>query len=304
MTLKDMLYLIAISEEKSITKAAAKLFIAQPALSQCVQKVEKEIGTEIFVRTTVGVQVTAEGRCFLKFANKTLLEYQSMQKQMSDIKNAEGGEITLGLTGTQATYILPYILPRFKKIYPNISITLVEDNGSMIEEKLSNLELDVGIIPLPIVKKNLDYFELSQDDMVVIPRSCSRFRKYIYYLDGDNKPYLDIQFLKEEPLVLTLPQQKSRMICDQIFAKAGITPEVKQISKNLITLDALAQVDYATTLMPSKQISGELKRRGFYYLEPKYSVQYSFCVVTLKDTYISMATRKLLDMLYDIRGTF
>ena len=60
MTIRDMLYLTTIGEEKSITKAANKLFVAQPALSQCLQKIEKELGTEIFVRTSSGVRPTVD----------------------------------------------------------------------------------------------------------------------------------------------------------------------------------------------------------------------------------------------------
>ena len=90
----------------------------------------------------------------------------------------------------------------------------------------------------------------------------------------------------------------------QIFGKAGISPEVKQVSKNLIALDALAQADYATTIIPSKQASDALRRRGWYYFDPRYSVPYTFCVATLKHAYISMAAQKLLDMLYELRGTF
>lgn len=304
MTLRDIAYITAIEEEKSITKAAAKLFVAQPALSQCLQRVEKELGSELFVRTTNGVQLTVEGKCFLKFAETTLLAQQNMQKEMKDIQNAEGGEILLGLTGTQATYVLPYFLPRFKQMYPNIEITLVEDSSSLIEEKLANGAIDIGIVHFPIMHENLEYFELSHDDMVIVPRSCSHFQKHIYYQSGDDRPYLNIDFLQEEYLVLTPQNQRSRMVCDQIFAKAGIIPHIKQTSRNLCTLDALAQVDYASTLIPSKQISDALRRRGVYYIDPSYNVPYSFCVVTLKDRYISKATQRLLCLLKELRETF
>ena len=304
MTVRDMLYLTTVEDEKSITKAAAKLFVAQPALSQCVQRVEKELGVELFVRTISGVQPTAEGLCFLAFARQTLLAHRNMQRQLEDIRNAEGGEVLLGLTGTQATYVLPYFLPQFKRLHPNIEIILVEDNSSLVEEKLAAGELDIGIVHLPVVHTDLDYFELSRDDMVVIPRSCSRFQKYIYYQEGDGRPYLDVQFLREEPLVLTPPSQRSRMICEQIFAKADIIPNIKQTARNLITLDALAQVDYASTIIPSKQVSETLRRRGIYYLDSAVSVPYSFCVATLKGRYISKASQKMLSMLQDLKGTF
>ena len=304
MTTKDLFYLTTIAEEKSISKAAAKLFIAQPALSQCLQKVERELGVTIFERTPNGVRTTQEGHYVLDFAAKAQKDYQQMEKRIADVRNSGGGKIRIGLTGTQATYVLPYFLPQFHQDHPNVEVILVEDNSSMIEEKLVNGEIDIGIIHWPMLHDNLDYFVLSEDDMVVVPRSCSRFQQYIYYREESNRPYLDMAFFADEPLVLTPTNQRSRMICDQIFGKAGITPQVKQISKNLITLDALAQVDYATTIMPSKQISDALRRRSFYYIDPQYSVPYSFCVATLKDVYLSVAARSLLDLLHSLRGSF
>ena len=69
-------------------------------------------------------------------------------------------------------------------------------------------------------------------------------------------------------------------------------------------VDALAQADYATTIIPSKQASDALRRRGWYYFDPRYSVPYTFCVATLRHAYISMAAQKLLNLLYELRGTF
>lgn len=304
MTLRDMLYLTVVAEERNITKASTKLYIAQSALSQCVHRVEKELGVELFVRTSTGVQPTAEGNCFLKFASNTLREQRNMLKQLQDIKNNGGGEVRVGLTGTQATYVLPHFLPRFKLMHPNIDVILVEDSSTVIEEKLVSGEIDIGIIHFPVLQPSLNYFVLSHDDMVIIPRSCSRFQKYIYYVDDDSRPYLDVHFLEKEPLILPPPDQRSRMICDQIFAKADILPVIKQTPHYLVTLDALAQVDYGTTIMPSKQISEALRRRGFYYFDKSISVPYSFCVATLEGQYTSNATQKMLDLLHTIKDTF
>lgn len=304
MTLRDMMYMTVIAEEKSITKAAARLYVAQPALSQCVQKVERELGTLVFVRGNNGVILTAEGACYIEFAKDTLMRQKNFEKRLSDLRNAERGEIHLGFTGTQATYVLPYFLPAFKEKYPQIKIVLLEANSGEIENKLVKGELDLGILHPPLIHGNLDTFEISRDEMVIVPRSNSRFQPFIYYMEGDTVPYLDMEFLRNEPLVLTQPWQRSRMVSEQIFHKAKIEPVIKQLSRNLSTLDALAQVDYATTLLPSKQVSEEIRRRGYYKINPKYSVPYTFDVATLHDTYLSTAARKLLEHLRAISGTF
>ena len=303
MTLRDMMYMTVIAEEKSITKASAKLYVAQPALSQCVQKVEKELGNAVFVRNSNGVVLTAEGECFIEFAKKTLREQKKFEKKIIDLKNADSGNVHLGFTGTQATYVLPYVLPPFKERYPAIEIVLVEAASDEIEDKLVRDEIEVGILHPPI-HGELDAFEISRDDLVIVPRSNSRFQPYIYYREDDTEPYLNIDFLRDEPLVLTNPNQRSRMICEQIFKKANLKPHIRQVTKSINTVDALAQVNYATALIPSKQVSEKLKRRGCYKIDPEYNVPYSFYAATRKDAYLSTAARKLLEFLDEIKETF
>ena len=304
MTLKDLDYFVSIAQQGSITRAAAQLFVAQPALSQCVQKLEKETGIELLVRNNTGVALTSEGRCFLEFAQRVLHEKAQLGKRIQDVENAENGEIRLGFTGTQATYVLPYILPDFQAKHPGVSITLIEATSDQIEQKLTRHEVDIGILHLPVVREELDYFEFSKDDMVVIPRRTSAYRDFIFQKEGEGLPYIHANFFREEPLILTLPGQRSRMVCDQILANAGIVPKIRQISRNLSTLDALAQVDYASVIMPSKQISLALQQRAYFRLDETVSVPYSFVLATMKDTYLSIAVQHLQREFLEKRFTF
>lgn len=301
MTLKDMQYISRIAAEKNMTKAAAKLFVAQPALSQCVQKVEKELGMSVFVRTASGVSLTPEGRRFLEFVNRTLYEEQQMKKEIEDIAHAERGEVKLGFTGSQAAHVLPHFLPSFREQYPYIDIILEEAASDRIEEMLAAGEIDVGILHPPILTSGLESFELIRDRMVIVPRSDSDYRKFVYrdkeVGSGLERAYLDIRFLETEPVALTQSRQRSRMVTEQIFAKAGIIPRIKQVSRNLSTLDALAQADYATVILPEKQISVALKDREYFLIGERYGAPFSFRVALLQGSYVSLAAQKMLQFL-------
>lgn len=304
MTLKDLEYFVAIAKEKSITRAAANLFVAQPALSQCIQKLEKELGIALFVRSSSGVLLTSEGQCFLEFAQGVLQERSDLNRKIQDVENAENGEIRLGFTGTQATYVLPYILPDFQMKHPGVRITLVEATSDEIEQKLTRREVDIGILHLPVLRDELDYFELNADNMVVIPREMSNYQDYVYYKEGSDEPYINLEFLREEPLVLTQPWQRSRMVTDQILTNAGILPKIQQISRNLSTLDALAQVNYGTVIMPEKQLSRGLQGRTHLHIEENFAVPYAFVVATLKNAYLPIAVRYMRQEFMDKRYTF
>ncbi len=304
MNLKDMLYITTVAEERSITKAAAKLYVSQPALSQCVQKVEKELSILIFNRGNEGVFPTVEGKCFLEFAKATLNEKKSLEKRLNDLKDEDYGEVRVGFTGTQGAYVLPHFLPQFNKKYPAVNVVLVEASANVIESMLESGEIQVGITHPPVISRELESFELSYDEMVIVPRAHSRFQQYIYYREDNNDPYLNIEFLRDEPIITTHTSQRSRMTIEQIFQRAGITPIIKLETHSLNTIDAFALVDYGTVLLPSKQVSPDLRRRGFYKIDPLYSVPYTFDVATRKGTYCSRVERRLIDFLRQIRGTF
>lgn len=304
MKLQNMSYMLKVAEEKSITKAAAALFIAQPALSQCIKTVEKELGYSIFIRQSTGVTVTEEGRCFLEFARRVMAEQKNYEKRINDIRSNASREIRIGLTGTQGAYVLPYFLPQFQRKYPMVKVILTEGFSPMIQKMIVDGDIDVGIIHPPIDVEGLDVFELSHDDLVIVPREQSRYHQFIYYRDGDNKPYLNLKFLENEPVALSTPKQRSRKICDEIFRRAGITPLVIQESKSLAALDALAQVNYATVFLPAKQLSAGLKQRVHFYIDPKYAPDYPFYVAVAHNTYHSLMTEKLLAFLRTLIGTF
>ena len=259
---------------------------------------------DLLVRSSSGVLLTSEGQCFLEFAQTVLQERSSLNKKIQDVEDAENGEVRIGFTGTQATYVLPYILPDFQEKHPAVTITLVEGTSDEIEQKLTHREVDIGILHSPILREELDCFEANTDDMVVIPRETSNYAEFVYHRENDPRDYINIDFFREEPIVMTQPWQRSRMVCDQLFANAGIVPKVLQVSRNLSTLDALAQVNYASVILPRKQISQALTARGYFYLDPEIAIPYAFVVATLKGEYIPIAVRYLRQDFMDKRYTF
>lgn len=86
MEMKELDYFIAIAEEKSISKAAERLFMAQSSLSQFLSILENNVGSKLFIRTSRGVRLTQEGELMLQYAYKTLAEYRSVQNEIKDMK--------------------------------------------------------------------------------------------------------------------------------------------------------------------------------------------------------------------------
>ena len=137
MTERELLYVKTIAEERSISGAAKKLFMTQPSLSSCVQKIESALGTRLFQRTSTGLVLTFAGERYYQVAQDILKIYNDFEIEVSDINNLKKGRVTIGITVYLATFILPVVLPVFKKLCPNIELAIVEKNSTELEKSLS-----------------------------------------------------------------------------------------------------------------------------------------------------------------------
>ena len=154
MLLKEFIYIIAIAEEGSISRAAERLFMAQSSLSEFLKQYEGELGAKLFVRTSTGMRPTASGRLLVEQGQQLLSHYKRIQDQISDIENLKSGRLELGISAFRGTYLLPAVLRRFKQLYPGITVNIHEENSVELEQKLLDGTLDMALVALPMWKLN------------------------------------------------------------------------------------------------------------------------------------------------------
>jgi DNA-binding transcriptional LysR family regulator len=143
----DILFLSILNQEKSLTKAAEKLFISQPALSYRIKALEKELGVPLFNRSKTGINLTVQGDYLVEFASKLQLQLLKMKDEISSIASEEiRGTINLGTSLVFAHYELPMIIKQFHDIYPNIRFNVISGHSSKIFTMLNNQEVNVAII--------------------------------------------------------------------------------------------------------------------------------------------------------------
>lgn len=141
--LHEMKYIYTVYEEKSFSKAAKKLYMSQPALSKMVKKVEREIGTPIFDRSTVPFTVTREGRIFLDATQRILLEERNLLAYFSDLRELNVGHLSLGGAAYYCSFIFPDLINAFHRQHPGITIDLLEGNIDQLAQGLEQEKLDI-----------------------------------------------------------------------------------------------------------------------------------------------------------------
>lgn len=128
MELRQLQYVLQIAAEKNFSRAADKLHIAQPSLSQQLSKLEKELGVMLFQRNTSSVELTYAGSKFVEQAQIIIDGVELLRQEMSDISELRTGRVVVGSMPITGAHLLPHVLPVFKQNYPEVEITLLEDS--------------------------------------------------------------------------------------------------------------------------------------------------------------------------------
>ena len=150
MELRHIRYFVAVAESSNFTKAAARLRIAQPALSRQVQDLEEEIGVDLFTRSPRGVSLTAEGKLFLSESLALLKSADDAIQKTRALARGEYGELNIGFSPSPTVEILPPALRIFQKLHPQVSVHLHDLAGDELAEGIRTGSLQLGVMQQPI----------------------------------------------------------------------------------------------------------------------------------------------------------
>lgn len=167
MEIHQLEYFVAIVETGGFSRAAERCNVAQPSLSQQIRKLENEIGQPLFDRLGRKVVLTDIGRLLLPRARTILEELQTIKIDMQSEIEAGHGTLVVGFIPTIAPFVLPTVIRRFSKKFPNATLEVHEDLTEKLIDKIIAAELDVGITSLPIKNKLIQTEELLTEPLLV-----------------------------------------------------------------------------------------------------------------------------------------
>src|SRR5213596_1666237 len=145
MELHQLRYFVAVADEGNFSRAAAKVRVAQPSLSQQIRKLEAEIGQPLFDRLPRSVVLTEAGRCLLEYARQILASIDDARRSVDELKGKIAGDVAVGAIPTVAPYVLPELVITFQKHYPDVTLHIVEDATAGITRRIEAGELDVAL---------------------------------------------------------------------------------------------------------------------------------------------------------------
>jgi len=145
MEIHQLRYFVAVAEEGSFSRAAAKVRVAQPSLSQQIRKLEAEVGQPLFDRLPRSIVLTEAGRCLIEYARQILASIGDARRCVDELKGKIAGDVAVGAIPTIAPYVLPELVVTFQQHYPDVTLHIVEDVTAGIVRRIEAGELDVAL---------------------------------------------------------------------------------------------------------------------------------------------------------------
>lgn len=294
MELRQLQYALQIAAERNFSRAAEKLHIAQPSLSQQLSKLEKEIGVLLFQRNTSSVELTHAGEAFMEKAQKIIDEVELLRQEMSDISQLRGGKVVVGSMPITGSHLLPYVLPTFKRSFPNIEITLLEDSSMNLEKLTALGKTDLSLLSLPLVEPSLAYEIIGEEliDLAVPTNHPLALRA-----TANNMPVpVQLEELKGEPFIILKKGQGFRKMTIELCQQAGFEPHVVFESNNMETIQSLVAAGMGVTLVPRYIARAPRSEFVPIYLPLADPVPYRTLVVAYrKGRYLSKAAEAFIE---------
>ena len=254
LDLRELKYVLTIVEEKSFSKAAKKLYIAQPSLSQFILRLEKSLGAPLFDRSKKPLSLTEEGEMYVDYATRILGMSDEMRRSFKDRSTIGKGRISLGVPLFRGVYLLPLLLPFFRKNHPNIEITLMEGDTNYLERMLLDGAIDICVMSLPIRARGIRYETVFDERILLaVPSGREESIKARRYKNA-MFPVADIASLQNEDFILTNSGSRLRSIVESICLDRGINPRVVLETESLDTAQSLVGMGHEFTFVPEMYI--------------------------------------------------
>ncbi|ODB82103.1 hypothetical protein A3194_19380 [Candidatus Thiodiazotropha endoloripes] len=168
MDLLLMRSLVAIADTGSITEAADRIGLTQPALSRRLQQLEDYFGAELFSRGRKGVQLTEIGRLVENEARILIARYDHLRDQVRAHQGLEGGTVRIGGGATAVSFLLPKAIASFQGSHPAVKFQLKEAGSNEVAEDVINGRLELGLVTMPVKNRELKVWPLLTDRIVLV----------------------------------------------------------------------------------------------------------------------------------------
>jgi DNA-binding transcriptional LysR family regulator len=221
---------LAAAEHGSFSEAGRQLHLSQPAVSQIIQGLERQLGAQLFVRQGRTAQLTEGGQMLVPMARELLNSAQRVEQTMLSIQGEVIGEMSIGCSTASGKYLLPGLIARFRRQYPQVRLNVLVTSRESVINKLLNGEVALGVSSKQIEHTDLEYQDFFKDNVILIVPANHPWAQY-------RKIYPDD--LLDEPMILREEVAGTREVLMDGLQKRDISPEMLNVAMVLGNAEAI-----------------------------------------------------------------
>lgn len=304
-------YVLTIYREGSFSRAAEKLYISQPSLSASVKRIEEKTGAPIFNRATNPISLTEIGKEYVKYAVEIEEKEKDFERYLYDCTNLLTGTVRIGGSSLFSSFMLPEMISKFNKEYPQIKFEVFEDSTKNLIEKLSYGYLDIiidnAVIENPIISSTV---YTTENLLIAVPALYeinNKLKDYRFTASEIKKgkhrnkdKSVSLYEFSEYPFILLNPENDTGRRANILFKKYGIYPKTiflldQQVTSYNISASGMGISFISDTLI--RHLESE-QRLYFYTINDNETIRnIYFC--KKNNHYLSLSCKKFIEFLSD-----
>lgn len=291
MDVRQMRYFLAVAQEGQFTRAAERLNIAQPPLSQQIRQLEEELGTRVFERGGKQVELTEAGNILRVRAEQIIELFGSIKKEINDLNKGQQGTLNVGAVASSGAFVLPLLIRKFHERYPGVSFQIWEGDTYRIMELVNRGVVDMGIVRTPFSPKNYDclFNPCEAQDQPMAAVFCDRFDLHADEASRINK-------LRGLPLIVHRRyEQKIVDACRRL----DFEPYVLFRSNDIRSMLSWASLGLGIAIIPKPTaFPPDFQNMKCMVLDEE-TLKTRTAVIWLKNSYLSAVAKNFLQMVSD-----
>lgn len=281
-------YFKSVAQMQHVTHAAERLSISQPALSRSIAKLEEELGFPLFDRRGKSIVLNRYGEIFLQHVERAMQEIAVGKKVIQDLLHPDHGSVSLSFLHSLGSNLVPGLLSKFLSSHPDIQFKLYQNSTNFLLDQLDAGEIDLCLCSPVATREKIEWEPLFTEELFVIVPTGHRLSK---------RSSIELNEIKDEPVVTFKEDYGLRILTDQLFREAGLRPFITFEGDEVITVAGLVEAKLGVALIP--HVFGLDKTNISFLRISKPKCQRTIGIAWTKERYLSPAAQKFKNFVID-----
>lgn len=249
MLLAQIAAFVETARQRSVSRAAEELFVSQPALSARLKGLERDLGTELFVRTPRGMRLTETGEAFLPYAARALDTLVDGRMQVNALERGGAGRLLIGAAPAVSTYVLPALLKRFSQAYPRMLVSVRTGHSEEILDLVLREQVMLGLVR-GLKHPDITSIPLYEDRLILVAEPTHPFAA---------AGRIRMEQIGSEQLILFDRTSSYHDLTSALFRTAGVSPAGRMELDNIDAAKKMVEQGFGVALLPHTSVSDELE---------------------------------------------